>query len=288
MSSVNVNSLPEDCLSAILCFTSPQDASRSSAVSAAFHSAADSDAVWNSFLPSDYLRIVSESLPSLQLSSKKELYHLLCDSVLVDGGRKMFKLEKSTGKKSYVLSARDLSITWSNEPLYWSWTSDPESKFSEVAMLRTMSWLEINGQISTRMLTPNTKYGAYLLIKILDRSYGLDSMASEVSVQVGGNEVCSGTAYLRCKGKENDTVSMMERLMYGHRTEVSKSTVVASGGGGEGRLPEEREDGWLEVEIGEFFSGERDEEVKMSLKEVKGYHLKGGLVVQGIEVRPKP
>ncbi|CAN0921570.1 F-box protein PP2-B15 [Linum grandiflorum] len=193
----------------------------------------------------------------------------------------MFKLEKSTGKKSYVLSARDLSITWSNEPLYWSWTSDPESKFPEVAMLRTMSWLEIDGQINTRMLTQNTKYGAYLLIKITDRSYSLDSMASEVSIQVGGNEVCSGTAYLRCKQNGNDTVSMMERLM-------SKSTVVASGGGGEGRLPEEREDGWLEVEIGEFYSGERDEEVKMSLKEVKGYHLKGGLVVHGIEVRPKP
>ncbi|CAN0921569.1 F-box protein PP2-B15 [Linum grandiflorum] len=169
----------------------------------------------------------------------------------------MFKLEKSTGKKSYVLSARDLSITWSNEPLYWSWTSDPES---------TMSWLEIDGQINTRMLTQNTKYGAYLLIKITDRSYSLDSMASEVSIQVGGNEVCSGTAYLRCKQNGNDTVSMMERLM----------------------LPEEREDGWLEVEIGEFYSGERDEEVKMSLKEVKGYHLKGGLVVHGIEVRPKP
>ncbi|OMO98637.1 Phloem protein 2-like protein [Corchorus capsularis] len=49
----------------------------------------------------------------------------------------------------------------------------------------------------------------------------------------------------------------------------------------------EREDGWMEVELGEIFSGENDEEVKMGLMEVKGCHLKGGLVIEGTEVRPK-
>ncbi|CAN1219749.1 F-box protein PP2-B15 [Linum perenne] len=253
MSLVNVNSLPEDCLSAILCFTSPLDASVSSAVSSFFHSAANSDSVWETFLPSDYPLIVSDSIPPLNFTSKKELFHRLCDSVLVDNGLKQLKLQKSTGHKSYILSARDLSITWSSESMYWAWTSVPESRFSEVAMLRTMSWLEIEGKIRAKMLTPNTKYGAYLLIQITDRSYGLDSMPSVVSVNVNG-------------------------------TEVSKSRVAVDG---EGRLPVEREDGWLEVEIGEFFSGESDEEVRMCLKEVKGYHLKGGLVVEGIEVRPK-
>ncbi|CAN1219743.1 F-box protein PP2-B15 [Linum perenne] len=253
MSLVNVNSLPEDCLSAILCFTSPQDASVSSSVSSFFHSAANSDSVWETFLPSDYPLIVSDSIPPLKFTSKKELFHRLCDSVLIDNGLKQFKLQKSTGHKSYILSARDLSITWSSESMYWAWTSVPESRFSEVAMLRTMSWLEIEGKIRAKMLTPNTKYGAYLLIQITDRSYGLDSMPSVVSVNVNG-------------------------------TEVSKSRVAVDG---EGRLPVEREDGWLEVEIGEFFSGESDEEVRMCLKEVKGYHLKGGLVVEGIEVRPK-
>ncbi|CAN1784220.1 F-box protein PP2-B15 [Linum perenne] len=282
MSLVNVNSLPEDCLSAILCFTSPLDASVSSAVSSFFHSAANSDSVWETFLPSDYPLIVSDSIPPLKFTSKKELFHRLCDSVLIDNGLKQLKLQKSTGHKSYILSARDLSITWSSESMYWAWTSVPESRFSEVAMLRTMSWLEIEGKIRTKMLTPNTKYGAYLLIQITDRSYGLDSMPSVVSVSVNG--VCSGssTAYLR--RKKNSQVEMMERLMYGHRTEVSKSRVAVEG---EGRLPAEREDGWLEVEIGEFFSGESDDEVRMCLKEVKGYHLKGGLVVEGIEVRPK-
>ncbi|CAI0551494.1 unnamed protein product [Linum tenue] len=84
-----MNALPEDCLSLILCFTSPQDACRSSAVSPEFHSVAQSDTVWQNFLPSDYRRIIADSVPALQFSSKKELYRKLCDSVLVDGGRKV-------------------------------------------------------------------------------------------------------------------------------------------------------------------------------------------------------
>ena len=56
---------------------------------------------------------------------------------------------------------------------------------------------------------------------------------------------------------------------------------------GEERVPREREDGWLEIELGEFYSDGSDEEVKVSLKEVKGEHLKGGLIVEGIELRPK-
>ncbi|CAI0551491.1 unnamed protein product [Linum tenue] len=278
-----MNALPEDCLSLILCFTSPQDACRSSAVSPEFHSVAQSDTVWQNFLPSDYRRIIADSVPALQFSSKKELYRKLCDSVLVDGGRKRLKLEKLSGKKCYELSARDLSITWSSESMYWTWTPLPESRFSEVAVLRTMSWLEIQDKINTQMLTPNTKYGAYLVLKLSNRAFGLDLMPSEVSVQVGNKEQCQNTAYLR--RQKNSHVEFMETLMYGHRTEALKSMVAA--GGGEGRLPAERKDGWLELEIGDFFNKEKSEEVKMVLKEVEGHHMKGGLIVHGIEIRPK-
>ncbi|CAI0404908.1 unnamed protein product [Linum tenue] len=277
-----ISALPEECLSSILCFTSPQDACRSSAVSAEFHSVADSDTVWENFLPSDYRCTVADSVPALQFSSKKELYRKLCDSVLVDGGRKRLKLEILSGKKCYELSARDLSITWGSESMYWAWTSIPESRFSEVAVLRTMSWLEIQGKINTQMLTPNTKYGAYLVLKISDRAFGLDLMPSEVSVQVGDNEACRNTAYIR--RRENIHVEAIERMMYGNRTEVLKLMVAT---GGEGRLPAEREDGWLEIAIGDFFSGEKSVEVKMGLKEVMGHHLKGGLIVHGIEIRPE-
>ncbi|GKD38325.1 F-box protein PP2-B15-like protein, partial [Tanacetum coccineum] len=44
---------------------------------------------------------------------------------------------------------------------------------------------------------------------------------------------------------------------------------------------------WLEIELGEFYNdGSSEKEVKMSLREVDGVRLKGGLLVEGIEIRP--
>ncbi|CAN6884274.1 unnamed protein product [Brassica oleracea] len=44
-----------------------------------------------------------------------------------------------------------------------------------------------------------------------------------------------------------------------------------------------REDGWMEIELGKFETGqgEEEEEVVMSLTEVKGYQLKGGIIIDG-------
>ncbi|KAK7839770.1 f-box protein pp2-b10 [Quercus suber] len=187
--------LPGDCVSKILSFTSPADAFRSSMVSSMFHSAAKSDIVWEMFLPTDYKDGVSRLITPLTFTTKKELFVCLCNPVLIDGGRKSFKLEKSSGKISYMLSARELSITWSNDPMQWSWKSIPQSR---------------------------------------------------------------------------------------NRIEVLSKRVID---GTEG-ISNERKDGWMEIELGKFFSGEANEEVKMSLMEVKGYQLKGGIIIEGIEVRP--
>lgn len=86
---VEIGRLPEECVVLALSFTSPRDSCRSAAVSAALRKAADSDAVWRRFLPSDYEAIVSRAVDLPAFSSLKELYFLLCDSILVDEGRKV-------------------------------------------------------------------------------------------------------------------------------------------------------------------------------------------------------
>ncbi|KAF8038852.1 hypothetical protein BT93_B1414 [Corymbia citriodora subsp. variegata] len=267
-----MDSLPEHCVSAILALTSPEDASRLSRVSCTFRSAAQSDVVWVGFLPPDCDAVLTRLVRPLKFGSKKELYLSLCRPQLIDSGRKSFKLERSSGKISYVLSARDLSIAWSNEPMYWTWKFVPDSRFQEVAELRTTDWLEIEGQLTTAMLSPNTLYGAYLIMKISHRAYGLDVMPSQASIELQNQVVFTSTAILQ----------------QGHRESRNRRRLGVEG---EAKVPVEREDGWMEVELGEFFngggSGENDEVVKVSFKEVKGYQLKGGLVIQGIEVRPK-
>ncbi|XP_021742608.1 F-box protein PP2-B15-like isoform X2 [Chenopodium quinoa] len=287
---MSLNELPEDCVSTILSLSSPWDVCRSTAVCSELRSVAQLDCVWESFLPSDYHEIVSRAGPELlKWDSKKELFFLLCNSLLIDGGNKIFNLDKITGLKSYVLSARDLSIAWADDPIYWAWKHTPQSRFKESAELRTTSWLDIQGYLKLNMLSPNTTYGAYLIFKVSKRAYGLEIMPMEVSIEVGSDVVSHNTVYLRQdEGKKHQ----MQWLIYYNRTEILASRVNHGSEDSNLKLPGARGDGWMEIELGHFFYGESGDScrdgkvVKMSMKEIKGHHLMGGLIVEGIEIRP--
>ncbi|KAL3587148.1 hypothetical protein D5086_014015, partial [Populus alba] len=198
---MSLNELPEGCIANALSFTTPQDVGRLSVVSPMFMLAAVSDVVWERFLPRDLKSILSTSPDGSRLmastASKKELYFSLCENpVLVDNGRKSFSLEKKSGKKCYRLSARDLSITWGDSPEYWTWNSDPTSRFGEVAELIGVCWLEIRGKINATMLSPATMYAAYLVFKPKEGAYGLDYQPVEVGVGLVGSENGKRNMYL--------------------------------------------------------------------------------------------
>lgn len=86
---MNLDELPEDCLAHILSLTSPQDACRSSLVTSSVRSMADSDNVWEKFLPLDYKEILSRLVFHVAYSSNKELFFNLCSPCLIDGGKKV-------------------------------------------------------------------------------------------------------------------------------------------------------------------------------------------------------
>ncbi|PON52547.1 Phloem protein [Trema orientale] len=147
-------------------------------------------------------------------------------------------------------------------------------RFTEVVELRTISWLEIYGKIRSQMLSRNTIYGAYLVMNISNRAYGLETKPFEISVEVGNQKVSYGTVSMTGhdkKKQQKDCTHTLRTMSFFASNELIMS---------------ERNDGWMEIKLGEFFTGENDEEVKMSLTETKGYHLKAGLVIEGIEVRP--
>ncbi|VYS49291.1 unnamed protein product [Arabidopsis thaliana] len=278
--------LPEACVANILAFTSPADAFSSSKVSSVFRLAGDSDFVWEKFLPSDYKSLISQSTDHhWNFSSKKEIYRCLCDSLLIDNARKLFKINKFSGKISYVLSARDISITHSDHASYWSWSNVSDSRFSESAELIITDRLEIEGKIQTRVLSANTRYGAYLIVKVTKGAYGLDLVPAETSIKSKNGQISKSATYLCCLDEKKQ---QMKRLFYGNREERMAMTVEAVGGDGKRREPKARDDGWLEIELGEFETREgEDDVVNMILTEVKGYQLKGGILIDGIEVRPK-
>lgn len=74
-----ITELPEECMSHILSLTSPRDAARSAVLSSEFRSAANSDIVWGSFLPSGFEEIISKLESPLVFSSKKDLYLHFCN-----------------------------------------------------------------------------------------------------------------------------------------------------------------------------------------------------------------
>lgn len=148
-----------------------------------------------------------------------------------------------------------------------------------MAELKAAERLEMEGKIRSEALSPNTKYGAYLLFKISHNAYGLDSIPCETFVACGGRVLATNTATLRDPG--DNRRRQLYSLFYGNRLQKMKERV-----GNEGATARKRGDGWLEIEVGEFFVGGGAEEITMGVMEINGFQLKGGLIVEGFEVRP--
>ncbi|XP_059446776.1 F-box protein At2g02240-like [Corylus avellana] len=147
---------------------------------------------------------------------------------------------------------------------YWKWIPSAnlpisaQFKFLEVAYLLEVCWLEIGGRIETKILSPNTRYGAYLIYTIKG-DFHLLYIPAKVSIRFENENEGNGTiAYLQPDTPE----------------------------GVDGQVPRRREDMWFEIEIGEFFNGKVDSLVGMHLICTAG-DWKSGLVVHGIEHRPK-
>ncbi|XP_057961062.1 putative F-box protein PP2-B12 [Malania oleifera] len=288
--------LPEGCIANILSLTSPADACRLSLVSSTFLSAADSDAVWHRFLPSYCHTLISRSCSSslfADCSSKKELFFRLCDfPFLIDEGTKSFSFERWNGKKCYMLAPRSLSIVWGDTPMYWRWISLPESRFPEVAVLVKVCWLEICGKISTCLLSPDTKYAAYLVFKLTESTNGFECHPVKVSAWITGGENIVRSVYFVPNDRKKRIFRIIRRragrggLLCG-AFDMLRLGAPASGELNDESFPKERADGWCEVELGEFFNNDGGEEMEMSVKEVKSGRWKSGLVIQGIEIRPK-
>ena len=264
MEPCEIARLPEELLSVALSRTSPRDACRAAVVSPAFRAAADSDTVWSCFLPPlDELPPLTDGEPC----RKKDLFLRLSGRhVLLPGGLMSMWLDRETGAKCYMVSARALSIAWRDTPRYWNWVPLADSRFSETAVLRLVCWLDIPGKIDSKILSKGSVYAAHIVYKLADSSYGLDSPIQEASIRVGGTNLTRKVCL-----QPNPQRSMSQN----RRAE----DVV---------LPRQRGDGWMELELGDFTcDGDEDGDVSFGVSETKALNGKSGLVVQGIEIRHK-
>ncbi|KAJ3678531.1 hypothetical protein LUZ60_002334 [Juncus effusus] len=259
-----ISRLSADILSHVISLTSPKDACRFQVISPAFKTASNSDIVWERFIPSDVISRVVDPLPVF--ASKKDLYfHLSDHDTLIDNETMTFKIEKKTGAKSYMVRAKKLYIAWADSQ-YWQRVRSRDSRFGEVATLLSVLWLEIYLNFNVKDLSPETMYTSYLVFKLEDDSDGLDDP----------QQVYVDTFY-GVESRHYQTVCLQpedEEILLEENEDI--------------RFPKGRQDGWMEMELGEFYVNKGQiGVVGMGLEEIVKLYSKSGLIVEGIEIRPK-
>ncbi|KGN65433.1 F-box protein PP2-B10 [Cucumis sativus] len=272
--------LPEGVIANVLSFTTPIDACTAAAVSRVFNAAAQSDFVWDRFLPPDWDVLISyrKSFDPLS-SSKKDIFFSLCNNpVLIDDRNKSLSLDRQSGKKCIMLGARGLSLLWGDTSRYWSWDRHPRSRFAEVAVLLKAWWLELRGRISCKILSPRTTYAVYFVFKMKNCNYeGFNFYPADATVGIVGTENHGRRSV--CLDPHLDNPRQWRR---GFLPSPGPSVEMLGL-----EWPQERRDGWFQIELGEFESGDGADEVEIALMEVKGHSTKTGLIVEGFEIRPK-
>lgn len=166
-----------------------------------------------------------------------------------------------------------------------------QSRFAVVAELLDVCWLEICGKIRTSMLSPDTTYAAYLVFTTKSGIYGFEYQPAEASVGVSGQEGQKRAVLLDPYGAQRLRQQIRPRWrrgIFGHRHAAVMGQQEILTSDSNAQYAKHRVDGWMEVELGEIFvNGGEDVELEMSLMEIKGGNWKSGLIVQGIDVRPK-
>ncbi|CAN1130710.1 F-box protein PP2-B10 [Linum perenne] len=255
--------LPENCIVKVLSFAGPQESCKLALISNIFRSASQFDGLWESFLPPDYQTLIPQSSNPSLLSdspSKRQLVITLCDHpILIRNATMSLGLDKGSGKTTVMIGPTELAITWGDNPRYWQWRGDSDSRFDLVAELRDVCWFEISARVEmmSSRLSPKSKYAAYFVFKMSSDASGFENRRVDAEVRVGGTGV------------------------------VNEGGVYLHGGGG-GGVPRKRGDEWYEVKMGEFWTPEQDQSesdcLELKLLNRSG-HWKKGVIVHGIEFR---
>ncbi|KAD6453742.1 hypothetical protein E3N88_08448 [Mikania micrantha] len=230
-------------------------------------SISDSDAYWEEKLPTDYEDIMKWSTDILQWTTKKEAYSIIRKGFLIDDGKKWFFLDKN-GKKCHKLSAAYIR-SWNKDEIHLS-----ESRFKEATLHRLFGFY-IDCEIQSHLLSPQTTYATYLVYKYLPENQSRFEGPVTVIKWPGSDDNCwyvylviPTTPVIRPKADQNTHNPV-------HRPQIKG-------------IPQQRNDGWMEVQIWEFRTVDIIIMVRVSfyLVPYDNNSTFQGLVIQGFEVRP--
>ncbi|XP_010536531.1 PREDICTED: protein PHLOEM PROTEIN 2-LIKE A1-like [Tarenaya hassleriana] len=174
----------------------------------------------------------------------------LRDGVFLKNKKQKYWIDGGSNSNCFMVYARDLAITWSENASYWSWFTvkeAPNETLVDAVELRNVCWLDISGRFDMKDLTPGTRYEVVFVVKLEDPAYGWDT-----------------------------PVNVKLNLPSGQSPERKVN------------LREMRRYHWLEIPAGEFVpSPENTGEIKFSMCEHDSGTWKKGLFLKGVAIRPK-
>ncbi|XP_071696996.1 uncharacterized protein [Rutidosis leptorrhynchoides] len=204
--------------------------------------------------------IIKRSKISNRNASKEELYFLLFNGVHVDNGEKFFSLSEVNGKKCLMLSAKAVIYDTSHVKLYNKTHANDRCIFAESVEILAHHELHIKCDIETQMLSSDTAYACFLVFKLSDKCRGL-----------------------KCPIKARELLPYKKE-----RTKIISLTCQSFVNLDNIKwVPEQREDGWMEVVVWETVTEKYNAEtIPMDLKLICFEGTMAGLIVCGIRFCP--
>jgi len=168
LKKMSLSELPEDVLTSIFGHTSPWDAMRLAGVCSSFKRAAESNTLWQSFLPCDYETVLAAV--GSENPTKKEIVMSLVDGVFLDFGMQKYMLLPRSRGVCRKLSVAAMDVAWGQDMRFWRWEQSRSSCFGKVAHLLAVCWLEVTGTWSCSL--PPGSYTAVWRLRVANPQGG--------------------------------------------------------------------------------------------------------------------
>ncbi|CAI0378827.1 unnamed protein product [Linum tenue] len=202
-------------------------------------------------LPHNWEAILREADTPIERSSPDRQCNQLFSGVFLNKKSKQkYWVDRNSNSNCFTLFARDLLITWADDPRYWHWPSITETRdvTVEAAELLAVCWLEVHGNFDTTKLSPGTLYEVIFVIMLKDSAAGW-----EVPV--------------------NFRLTLPNRVKQEHKENLMTKP----------RLQ------WIEIPVGEFRTSPENigGNMEISMFEYEGGTWKKGLILKEVTIRPK-
>ncbi|KAI7741266.1 hypothetical protein M8C21_008701 [Ambrosia artemisiifolia] len=210
----------------------------------------------------DHEEIFKRSENSIQNVSKEEIWHMLLNGILIDNGEKIFSLSKVNWKKCHMLRAKAVICDALNEKFYRikHQTQLRSCRFEDAVEILCYHEFRIKCEVETRMLSSDTSYACFLVFQLSEKYHG-------IKYPVKARDL------LPYRKQRTNIISF-----------TTQSTMNLSN---IKWIPEQREDGWMEVRVWEITSDMHNEEsIPMDLKLISFEGKFSDLIISGIEFRP--